>query len=101
MQHVVTNPYLPGWEYIPDGEPHVFDGRVYVYGSHDAPDGTAYCPGDYVCWSAPIDDLGAWTFEGVVWRKSDDPANADLAGYGAPDVCREPTASTIFFIFAW
>ena len=20
------NPYLPLWEYIPDGEPHVFDG---------------------------------------------------------------------------
>lgn len=29
------NPYLPSWEYIPDGEPYVFDGRVYVYGSHD------------------------------------------------------------------
>ncbi len=22
------NPYLPSWEYIPDGEPYVFDGRV-------------------------------------------------------------------------
>jgi hypothetical protein len=31
----VFNPYLPLYEYIPDGEPHVFDGRVYVYGSHD------------------------------------------------------------------
>ena len=20
------NPYLPGWEYIPDGEPYVFEG---------------------------------------------------------------------------
>ena len=25
------NPYLPSWEYIPDGEPHVFGDRVYVY----------------------------------------------------------------------
>ena len=25
------NPYLPGYEYIPDGEPRVVDGRVYVY----------------------------------------------------------------------
>ena len=24
------NPYLPSWEYIPDAEPYVFDGRVYV-----------------------------------------------------------------------
>ncbi len=29
------NPYLPSWEYVPDGEPRVFGGRVYVYGSHD------------------------------------------------------------------
>ena len=29
------NPYLPSWEYIPDGEPRVFGDRVYVYGSHD------------------------------------------------------------------
>lgn len=29
------NPYLPSWEYIPDGEPHVFGDRVYLYGSHD------------------------------------------------------------------
>lgn len=29
------NPYLPSWEYIPDGEPYVFGDRVYVYGSHD------------------------------------------------------------------
>lgn len=88
MKHVAVNPYLPGWEYIPDGEPHVFGDRVYVYGSHDAPEGTAYCPGDYVCWSAPVDDLGAWTFEGVVWRKGDDPENTELSGYGAPDVCQ-------------
>ena len=29
------NPYLPSWEYIPEGEPYVFGDRVYVYGSHD------------------------------------------------------------------
>ena len=27
-----VNPYLPSYEYVPDGEPHVFNGRVYVYG---------------------------------------------------------------------
>ena len=31
----MSNPYLPKWEYIPDGEPHVFDGRLYIFGSHD------------------------------------------------------------------
>ncbi len=31
----VFNPYLPSWEYIHDGEPHVFGERVYVYSSHD------------------------------------------------------------------
>ena len=30
MKKVVTNPYLPNFEYVPDGEPHVFKGRVYV-----------------------------------------------------------------------
>lgn len=29
------NPYLPLYEYMPDGEPRVFDGRLCVYGSHD------------------------------------------------------------------
>ena len=49
------NPYLPGWEYTPDGEPHVFGGRVYVYGSHDRFNGHAFCLNDYVCWSALAD----------------------------------------------
>ena len=25
------NPYLPLWEYVPDGEPRVFGDRLYVY----------------------------------------------------------------------
>ena len=24
MRHPGVNPYLPLWEYVPDGEPHVF-----------------------------------------------------------------------------
>ena len=32
----MPNPYLPLWEYIPDGEPRVFGNRVYVYGSASA-----------------------------------------------------------------
>lgn len=76
----VVNPYLPSWEYIPDGEPYVFGDRVYVYGSHDKFNGDVYCMLDYVCWSAPIDDLGDWRYEGVIFRKDQDPANGDLQG---------------------
>ena len=31
----IFNPYLPSYEYIPDGEPHIFGDRLYIYGSHD------------------------------------------------------------------
>ena len=44
----VFNPYLPSWEYVPDGEPHVFGDRVYVYGSHDAFGAPIFCVNDYV-----------------------------------------------------
>ena len=33
----MPNPILPLWEHIPDGEPRLFGGRVYLYGSHDRP----------------------------------------------------------------
>lgn len=81
------NPYLPSWEYIPDGEPYVFDGRVYVYGSHDFYNGYVFCMGDYVCWSAPVEDLGNWRYEGVIYPKTEDPLNRDgsMCLY-APDV---------------
>lgn len=39
----MPNPYLPSWEYIPDGEPRVFGNRVYVYGSHDRVDCEEFC----------------------------------------------------------
>lgn len=39
------NPYLPSWEYIPDGEPYVFGDRVYIYGSHDFYNGYVFCMG--------------------------------------------------------
>lgn len=85
------NPYLPSWEYIPDGEPYVFDGRVYVYGSHDRFNGHAYCLNDYVCWSAPEDDLTEWKYEGIIYYKTDDPENRDgeMCLY-APDVGKGP-----------
>lgn len=83
------NPYLPRWEYIPDGEPHVFENRVYVYGSHDRFNAPIFCVNDYVCWSAPVDDLSDWRYEGVIYRKNQDPKNKlGLRLLFAPDVCR-------------
>ena len=83
------NPYLPSWEYIPDGEPHVFGNRVYLYGSHDRFNGYAFCLNDYVCYSAPVSDLTDWRCEGVIYTRADDPRNVDgdQCLY-APDVCR-------------
>ncbi|RUS43940.1 family 43 glycosylhydrolase [Cohnella sp. AR92] len=91
MKKQGMNPYLPSWEYIPDGEPYVFNGRVYVYGSHDRFNGHAYCLNDYVCWSAPVEDLGDWRYEGVIYKKTNDPWNPDgsMCLY-APDVTVGP-----------
>lgn len=91
MKKQAFNPYLPSWEYIPDGEPYVFGDRVYVYGSHDRFRGHAYCLNDYVCWSAPVDDLGDWRYEGVIYRKTQDPFNPDgMMCLYAPDVTVGP-----------
>lgn len=91
MKKQAFNPYLPSWEYIPDGEPYVFGDRVYVYGSHDRFRGHAYCLNDYVCWSAPINDLANWRYEGVIYPKTSDPLNKDghMCLY-APDVTVGP-----------
>lgn len=91
MRRQGFNPYLPSWEYIPDGEPYVFQDRVYVYGSHDRFNGYAYCLNDYVCWSAPVTDLTDWRYEGIIFRKTDDPRNksGEMCLY-APDVSRGP-----------
>ena len=87
----IFNPYLPSWEYVPDGEPHVFGERVYVYGSHDFYNGYVFCMGDYVCWSAPVDDLTDWRYEGVIYKKNEDPLNQDEAMcLYAPDVTQGP-----------
>ena len=93
------NPYLPGWEYIPDGEPKFFGDRVYVYGSHDEAEGERYCTGDYVCWSAPADDLTNWTFEGVIFKKSDDPNYETEVDLLAPDAICGPDGRYYLYYF--
>ncbi len=87
----VFNPYLPSWEYIPDGEPHKFGDRIYVYGSHDRFGGKTFCMNDYVCWSAPETDLSDWRCEGVIYHKTQDPDNPKgKKSMYAPDVCCGP-----------
>ncbi|WP_394552535.1 family 43 glycosylhydrolase [Agromyces sp. MMS24-JH15] len=68
-----VNPFLPSYEMVPDGEPRVFGDRVYLYGSHDLNGGSDFCEGDYVCYSAALDDLSAWRYDGVIYERRQDP----------------------------
>ncbi|MBT1170111.1 family 43 glycosylhydrolase [Bifidobacterium sp. SO4] len=91
VERQVFNPYLPAGEYIPDAEPYVFGDRVYIYGSHDRFGAPMFCVNDYVCWSAPVDDLSNWRYEGVIYRKNQDPKNRlGLRLLFAPDVAIGP-----------
>lgn len=67
------NPLFPFGACIPDGEPHEFDGRVYVYGSHDKLNGKDYCTENYQVFSAPVDDLTTWSSKGTSYDKMEDP----------------------------
>ncbi len=83
----IYNPYLPLDTYIPDGEPHIFGDRLYVYGSHDAEGGTEFCVLPYECWSAPVDDLTDWRCEGTIYSPEQDPDYGEkLRNLYAPDV---------------
>ena len=86
---ISLNPYLPEYEYIPDGEPHVFGERVYIYGSHDLFGGKVFCMGDYLSYSASVYDLTKWRFEGVIYTRTQDPRMQEGTHYmWAPDVVR-------------
>lgn len=113
MQLMAQNPYLPLWEYIPDGEPYVFEDpdcpgkyRVYVYGSHDNLI-TEYCGRDQVVWSAPVEDLTAWRYDGIIFISN---TNADgqymqQGGRGdvlyAPDIAVKKNADgkTLYYLY--
>lgn len=86
MKKQVYNPFLPLYEHIPDGEPHIFGDRVYLYGSHDNEGGETFCMGDYTVYSAPVDDLSDWRCEGVIYRAEQDPDHGERPYMYAPDV---------------
>lgn len=67
----MANPYLPNWEYIPDGEPRVFGDRIYVYGSHDRKDSIDFCDYKLKVWSAPVSDPTKWVCHGDIFRSRD------------------------------
>lgn len=83
----MPNPIFPFNEYIPDGEPHVFNERVFLYGSHDKEDGDRFCMLDYSVYSAPVSDLSNWTCHGISYSKDEDPRSKGpkLVDYYAPD----------------
>lgn len=84
----VFNPFTPINEYIPDAEPHVFGDRVYIYGSHDKEGGEFFCMLDYVTYSAPVDNLRDWRYEGVIYKASQDPLYPKYRYMYAPDVVK-------------
>lgn len=68
----MPNPYLPSWEYVPDGEPRVFGDRIYVYGSHDRADSSEFCDYKLKVWSAPVSNPGQWVCHGDVFHTRSD-----------------------------
>ena len=92
----VGNPYLPMWEHTPDGEPYVFEDpdnpgqyRVYVYGSHDSMI-TGYCGRELVVWSASVDNLNEWRYDGEILRVLNDRDGQPLSDKGLSDVLYAP-----------
>ena len=96
-----ANPFLPLWEYIPDGEPYVFEDpdapgkmRVYVYGSHDS-QRDKYCGREQVVWSAPVDNLNKWRFDGVIFRSLRGADGRPLEKNGLGDILYAPDVAEV------
>ena len=94
------NPFLPLWEHIPDGEPYVFEDpdqpgkyRVYLYGSHDNLV-TEYCGRDQVVWSAPVEDLSHWRYDGIIFSV-DKNADGKPFAEGLADVLYAPDVTLV------
>jgi len=97
----VGNPYLPLWEHIPDGEPYVFEDpdnpgkqRVYIYGSHDNLK-TAYCGRDQVVWSASVDSLNNWRYDGEILVVDKNAKGEPFDSAGTADVLFAPDVTLV------
>lgn len=100
------NPILPPtWGlFIADGEPHVFDGRMYIFGSRDVTNGFLpngerdFCSTDYhVIYS---DDLIHWTDAGASITIDDIPAaiRGNTRRLWAPDIFKSPTEKDKYYL---
>ncbi len=96
-----VNPYLPLWEFIPDGEPYVFEDpdhpgkfRVYIYGSHDIED-SMYCGRNQVVWSASVDNLNDWRYDGVIFESKKDRDGNWLYPDSIGDVLYAPDVTSV------
>ena len=92
----VGNPYLPLWEHIPDGEPYVFEDpdqpgkqRVYIYGSHDSRI-TDYCGREQVVWSASVDTLYKWRYDGEILKVDKNAKGEPFDSVNTADVLFAP-----------
>lgn len=99
----MSNPYLPKWESVPDGEPRVFGDRVYVYGSHDRVNSEDFCDFKLKVWSASIDDLEHWTCHGDAFHTradKDHPSDTEWSSRElyAPDVVEKDGK---YYLFAY
>ena len=97
----VGNPFLPLWEHIPDGEPYVFEDpdqpgkfRVYVYGSHDSMV-TGYCGREQVVWSASVDSLNCWRYDGEILRVDKNAKGEPFNAEGVADVLYAPDVTLV------
>ena len=97
----VGNPYLPLWEHIPDGEPYVFEDpdnpgkyRVYIYGSHDDLR-SEYCGRDQVVWSASVDSLNNWRYDGVIFSINRNGIGELFTSDGTADVLYAPDVALV------
>ena len=98
-----VNPYLPSWEYVPDAEPHIVDGRVYIYGSHDLFNGLNFCLGDYVMLVSTGGRSGTTRrYEGVIFKREQDPAAPKIRltnGLAAPDMIQGSDGRFLSLLF--
>ena len=97
----VGNPYLPLWEHIPDGEPYVFEDpdnpgqfRVYIYGSHDSMI-SGYCGRELVVWSADVNDLNHWRYDGEIFKVDKNANGQPLSRQGLADVLYAPDIALV------
>ena len=90
-----TNPIITG-QFTADPTARVFEGKIYMYPSHDIPsvithhDGSAwFSMPDYHVFSS--EDLASWTDHGVILRQEDVPwGKPDAYAMWAPDcVCKD------------